>query len=137
MRQEELDAFNSNNIMRVGKYYDSVTRNYFANTHRYIEDVKYLHFFKSKEDIRFVQQMYKNYDTDYYICEFNIPALTAIRYRGKGTYDEGGYDCDRINVTEFAIPVSEIKAEYMVSRDLDQKHHAYIQSRKGDFKCNN
>ena len=79
--------------------------------------------------------MYRRYNEDYYICEFDIPILVAIKHVGKGVYNE--FDYNVVEVTEFAIPVSEIKVEYMVSRELDQEHRGYIQSRKGDFKCNN
>ncbi|MBE5735428.1 MAG: hypothetical protein E7361_03185 [Clostridiales bacterium] len=130
MTESELNAFNLNDLTNVGSVFDKTTGHKYANTHCYEEGVKYLHFFKNKSDIKFMRSMYKEVEKEFYICEFDVPVLTALKYRGKGIYDMGGYDTDRVYATEYAIPVFKLKPEYLVAHKFDNQH--YLQQRSKD-----
>ena len=94
-----------------------------VNTHNYNKDIKYLHFYKNPKHLRFARELHNKDYSDYYFCEFNIPAIHLIKHAGHGTYDTGGYDCDRIKVLEFALPVEKFNANYLKTYTLDKRHH--------------
>ncbi len=121
LTQAELDAFLAKDISIVGSEYDNSYRR--VNTHRYKDGVNYLHFYMHQKDIRCAKAMHRDDRQDYYTCQFNIPVMTLLRHRGHGIYDIGGYDCDIYRAVEFAIPVDEIKAEYLTDYEYDKIHH--------------
>ena len=114
--QKELEGYEKGDLSEVGvEYENSDFLN--INTHEYKEGVRYLHFFKHKEDIQFAEKLKReeieDREYEWYIGEFNIPLLTLLKNSGLGFYDGAGYDNDYIEAKEYAIPVQEMKADYL------------------------
>lgn len=80
-----------------------------ANTHKYQESVRYLHFFNKKDSIFY-------FDTceGYYVCTYDIPYLLLDNYCGTGFYlDRMKYHTFE-QVIEYAIPSNLIQFEYLL-----------------------
>ena len=109
-KKEEIEEIlNSKNYKKVGK---SFKINNKLNMHKYIENKKYLHFFKRKDSI-----LYLNTIKGYYICTYDIPYKLLEFTFGLGYY------LDKINfkiseqVEEYAIPSDYMLFEYLVKVD--------------------
>ena len=122
LTEEEFNKFKDGDLSEVGSFYDKQTFKG-KNTHRYKEKIRYLHFYKNKNDIEKVQKLHNKNIEDYYICTFDMPSILLIGYMGYGYYDGKGYDCDHEKVVEFAIPTDKIRCEYLISHEFDQTHH--------------
>lgn len=121
LTEEELNNILNNEIDKIG--YEYIANNFtIINSHKYKEGEKYLHFYKNKTDIKHAQRLHRKDPNDYYICEFTIPTLTAIKYRGYGLYEDSGWDNDTSKVIEYCIPSTQIKQEYLASYELDKNH---------------
>ena len=114
----------------IGRYYS----NFGCNEHKYENNKKYLHFFKTKSDL-----LYLRFLKGKYICEYDIPQNICEKYIGVGRY------CDYVNfaelvwIKEIAIPSDLLKFEYLqnvgrivknIDFDLMQKNpnlNGYIQ----------
>ena len=95
-KKEEIEhIFNDKNFKNVGKTFE-INKN--TNTHLYTADKKYIHFFKDKDSI-----FYLDTCADMYICTYCIPDSLLERHYGVGFY------LDRTNfrtlekVSEYAI----------------------------------
>ena len=120
LSQTELDNILSGNISEIGQEYSNEKYKK-INTHKYKENVKYLHFFKHKEDISKIKNAKFLPPNKYYICEFDIPILILLKGMGQGHYDGQGYSEPTKSVREYKIPNTAIKREYLkfYMRDKD------------------
>ncbi len=85
------------------------------NSHNYKENTKYLHFFKSKTDL-----LYLNTSKGMYICIYDIPTEILTKYHGFGKYNsyfEIACSDDKtinlVSVEEYAIPSNIIKFKHL------------------------
>lgn len=127
LSQIELDSILEGNIEQIGTEYDNdIFKN--INTHRYKKGIKYLHFYKNKQDIRHIQRINKATTRyDYYICEFDIPLLVIMQGRGYGKYNSGKRGKPLEQVVEFKMPAKKLRPDYLISYTLDENHHAKVE----------
>ena len=97
---------NNNEFENIGNYCRSSER----NSHRYNEDIKYLHFFKKQEDL-----LYLNTLTNRFICVYDIPDELLSRYHGYGKYRDYIRFVTLNEVEEFAIPSKFVKFDYLLT----------------------
>lgn len=117
LSHNELMAYLSGDTSCIGSYYDK-KRIGNVNTHLYRRNVRYLHFFKNKEDIVRAKALGRIDDTKKtYVCEFEIPFYLLIPAVGLGFYHGEAGDLDK--VLEFKVPVKYVKPEYLKSYTLD------------------
>lgn len=115
-RKNEIDRIlGSKNFEDVGDAFQNSDK----NTHNYIPNEKYMHFFKDKSGL-----LYLNTLKDRYICVYDIPNEILDKHSGKGKYLNfiafSFYD----EVTEYAIPSKLINFNYLKSiekiiKDID------------------
>lgn len=123
LSENELNYIQSDDVDNIGSTYnDGAFKR--VNTHKYREGVKYLHFYKNKEDIRHVQSSDFLPSGKYYICEFDIPFYILMFGYGQGYYGKYGR-CD-YSVTEFKIPSSLMKSKYLKNFELDKSRQSDI-----------
>ena len=94
----------------VGNYYDV---NLKLNTFKYDDSVKYLHFYDRYEDI-----LHSSVSKGRFICEYDIPEETLIKYSGIGFYLDYinfGY---LVDVKEYSIPTFELVFENLISYNV-------------------
>lgn len=115
LSEEELKHILKNENNQIGASYSSKLA---CNNHKYRFGVKYLHFFKHKDSIKYLKSQMK-FIRPYYICEFNIPLKVLSKGVGKGYYDVGGMDYITISQREFIVPANEMKKEWLVSYKQD------------------
>ena len=127
LSQNELDAFLSKDISSIGTEYHKNDGYQRVNNHRYKKGVKYLHFFKHKEDCRRIRTLHEEKRVEFYVAEFDIPITILALHMGSGRYDASGYATDIESVQEFAIPASKIKSRYLLSYTRDEAHHSAIE----------
>ena len=130
LSQPELDAILSNDTSSIGKDYERNDDYKRINSHRYKQGIKYLHFFKNKDDCRRIKSLHEGKPVEFYFAEFDIPFTVLIPHIGYGRYDARGYRVDIETVTEFAIPVSKFKPKYLTGYEIDQSHHAALEEVK-------
>ena len=115
LTEEEL-----NNIL--GDRCDNIGGKYYGmqNSFRYDKKSRYIHFFKNLSDIQYIRALKKwriergDYlPTDFYICEFNIPAIILMLSEGEGVYCVSDSQPNGIKVKEFAIKNSIFKSRWM------------------------
>lgn len=115
-REEEVkQILNSKSFENVGNY----CRNSERNSHNYNEDVRYLHFFKNKSDL-----LYLNTLANRFICVYDIPKELLSSYYGHGKYRDYIRFVTLNKVEEFAIPAASIRFDYLNSiikiiKDID------------------
>jgi len=107
-KDEALEILNSQSLNNVGSYCGNSER----NTHDYDESIKYLHFFKNKSDL-----LYLNTLKERYICTYSIPEFVLRNYFGHGWYRSYINFATLNNVEEYAIPSTKVKFEYLQSID--------------------
>ena len=122
MEEGELNNLKEGKLDQVGYLCDKDTSDQLSNSHKYLEGERYLHFFKNKKDVDYARDLYRNKNGKYYVCEFDLSPLTLLKHVGWGLYEVPGYDCDGVKVTEFAIPSTEIKTEFLINSELDAIH---------------
>ena len=115
LSDEELKHILKNENNQIGASYSSKLA---CNNHKYRSGVKYLHFFKHKDSIKYLKSQMK-FIRPYYICEFKIPLKVLSKGVGKGYYDVGGMDYITISQREFIVPANEMKKEWLVSYKQD------------------
>ena len=119
---EIREILKSRKFKKVGK---SFKINANANTHKYIEGIKYLHFFDKKDSI-----FYFDTASGCYICTYDIPCELLDITRGIGIY------LDRIKfhtfeqVCEYAIPNNYLSFNYLmkieeITEDMDFDDYLY------------
>ncbi len=78
------------------------------NTHQYIQDENYIHFFENLTSI-----LYLNTSEGKVICEYDIPEDILNQTIGTGDYLDYIYYKDLDTVTEYAIESNKVKFEYL------------------------
>ena len=115
-REEEIQQIlDKKSFENVGNYCTSGKK----NSHTYDETKKYLHFFKKKSDL-----LYLNTLKDRFICVYNIPETVLLKHFGYGKYLDYIQFETLNDVEEFAIPCENIQFDYLESinkiiKDID------------------
>ena len=109
MSKEELDLFIIGDMKKIGKSFLKEFK--LSNNHKYKENEKYIHMFRSLKDMEYVQ-----FGRDFeYIAIFNIPMIVLMSSRGKGLYKKFSKGKLKYKyVREFAIEAQKIKSEYFL-----------------------
>ena len=119
LTREELFYIQEGMVDKLGREWYEKRNKY--NNHKYKKWVKYMHFFKSADSIKYYKQyliMAKHDITNYCICEFDIPLIYLIGHKGKGEYyDLHGFDCSMH--VEYAIDASKFQKEWLVAYYFD------------------
>jgi len=119
LSEYELKYIQSDDVDNIGSTYnDDVYKR--INTHRYKEGVKYLHFYKNKEDISYIKKCDYLPSGRYYICEFDIPFYILFTGYGKGFY--GSFGKIDYTATEYKVPSHLMKSKYLKSYKLDEEY---------------
>lgn len=79
------------------------------NTHFYEPEKKYIHFFKNKGDI-----FYLDVKQDMFICTYDVPSYLLQRYSGIGFYYDRYNFRNLEHVTEYAIENEYIDFNYLI-----------------------
>jgi len=114
-RAEVQQILDNQSFDNVGNYCCNSER----NSHKYNESIRYLHFFKNKSDL-----LYLNTLVGRFICIYDIPEHLLSEYGGYGKYRDYFKFVKLINVEEFAIPSQYIKFDFLenvfeIIRDID------------------
>lgn len=112
--QEELEMMRENSPS-LGREFPVKLH---CNDFLYQDGVKYLHFYKHKEDIRHIKEIYKGNSKTYYICTFKAPFKELLFKGGRGYYQEK--DGKVAFVKEFAIPVKEFDSKWIQQVEEDR-----------------
>ena len=108
--KKEIDIIlNDKSFENVGKV---CKKNSNVNTHSYIDNKKYLHFFKDKDSI-----FYLNTSKDMCICIYDVPKDLLEESEGKGCYFDNFNFRDKCIITEYAIETSSIYFNYLLKID--------------------
>lgn len=130
MSHYELNAILSDNISSIGTEYPVNEEYGRINNHHYKSGIKYLHFFKHKDDCKKVRFISDSKDVDFYIAEFNISITLLIQHMGYGKYGRQCYDGSVEKTIEFAIPTSKFKSKYIRSYVRDEINHRSLEEKK-------
>lgn len=112
--KEEVERVLCGDLSSVGTVYQKID----CNTHKYKDNIKYLHFFKKITGIDDVKKLRDNNKT-YYICEYDIPLIVLLIGRGTGYYDTRGYENDVKTQVEYIVPVETIKPQWLKKYIID------------------
>jgi len=111
---DELTAIINRNLSQVGsvnlisKYSD---RN---NNHKYLDDVRYLHFYFAEKEIqRITTASFLDKKTKYYVCEFEIPFYHIFNNIGLGYYASKKENKYADYVFEVALPIYKMRTRYL------------------------
>lgn len=93
LSEKELIAIQNGNMENIGSIFTKQQ----SNGHHYSPNKKYLHFFRKLEDIEYIQQVHKDFNQKFYICEFNIPLRYWFLHYSHGIYHaKSGYEIDSV-----------------------------------------
>lgn len=120
---EEYEKIINNQVEKLGNIFYGKE---LANNFRYKKDERYMHFFKHKESMKEMQQLYYKDGKDYYFCCFDIPFRVLVHGIGTGCYTASGYDVDCEYHREFIVPVKKFKAEWLKVAEFDKHKHNLI-----------
>lgn len=120
---DELNNIINGNVDCIGAYFKRATP---VNTHHYMEDEKYLHFFKYKQSMDEIRSLYRLYKKPFYFCEFEVPKLVLFFAAGKGYYQSHGYKDFENAVTEYAVRVANFKPKWLKSYVLDKNRNSIM-----------
>lgn len=110
-KKDEFDCIiNGTCLDDLGSYYNFDTSK--LNTHRYVENEYYLHFFKDVGSIIFLGELKDNY-----LCYYDIPDDMLDLYKGLGFYNQPGVIYRKFNLDEYAIPSRLLSTEYIIGID--------------------
>lgn len=130
LEKKELENILADNLEDIGsEYINEKFKD--VNTHRYKKGIKYLHFFRHKEDIEYLIKSNFLPSGEYYICEFNIPAIYLITGFGRGLYEGSGYDTPNHIAHEFKLPAKLLQKDFLISYEIHPeslKWKNYIES---------
>ena len=106
-KEPEMESLlNTKSFTNVGKNFKINSK---MNNHNYKEEKKYLHFFKFKNDI-----FYLNLAKNYFLCTYDIPDDILKEKHGIGLYLDLFKFNNLIEVEEYAIETDLLKIEYLV-----------------------
>lgn len=122
-KEEEVnEILKSKKFKNVGKCFKINNK---MNTHKYIENRRYLHFFDQIVNLF-------HFDTceEYYICTYDIPKELLDKYRGMGYYLDSFNLKTYEQVVEYAIPSNYISFDYLlkiqeIREDMDVDDYLY------------
>ena len=107
-RQDEIKKIlTQKSFADVGQIYQN---NHELNSHNYRANVKYLHFFKNKIDL-----LYLNTTAGRFICTYDIPEKLLNESAGQGKYKDYIAFKTLCQVDEYAIPVNNLKYEHLLA----------------------
>ena len=92
------------------------------NTHKYQPNTKYLHFFKNHDSMKMMSYLYRNIDTPFYFCTFEIPFHVLALHGGNGYYPASGYD----NITvlkEYCVSVDKFNPTWLKDHEPDTERN--------------
>lgn len=123
LSEDELNNIINGNVGCIGAYFKRDTP---VNTHQYMEDEKYLHFFKYKQSMDEIRSLYRSYKKPFYFCEFEVPKLVLFFAAGKGYYLNHGYKDFENAVKEYAVRVVNFKPSWLKSFVLDKNRNGIM-----------
>lgn len=108
---DELDDLIKGNFEGLGKEYSrEIMKD--TNTHMYHDGVKYLHFFERIESIMYLRRV-----NGFYLCYYDIPEDLLDKGKGEGYYVKLDTMDRLVNVSEFAIPTSDLSMNNLIKID--------------------
>ncbi len=122
--EKEIEyILNNCTLQGLGNFFENDNK---RNTHKYIENKRYIHSFDNIINVLFLNPPKENY-----ICVYDIPDDITNDNKKTGYYLDFinfNYKC---NVVEYAINSEKIKYEYLdkiyfVSDDLDFDYYPYV-----------
>jgi len=119
LSEEELNYIKANEIDKIGSIYNDPEYKR-VSTHKYKQDVKYIHFYFSEKEISRIRSLGFQGRNVCYVCEFEIPFYVIFPYIGIGKYDGHGYKTYLDTVYEVALPAKKMKAKYLKSYTKDE-----------------
>lgn len=105
---EVEQILNNESFNEVGNF----CRNSERNSHNYDESIKYLHFFKQKTDL-----LYLNTLSGRFICTYDIPEELLSKHYGVGSYRDYIRFVYLNQVEEYAIPSRLLNFDYIQTID--------------------
>ncbi len=127
--KEELDKIiNGIPFYEIGRICTNDSK---LNSHEYKPNIKYLHFYKDYGSI-----FYLTTTKDYYICTYDIPDEILAEYEGYGRYLDRVFMRKEEQVEEYAIPSSQIDANYLQKIDRILDYVDFEDYLYGDYKDN-
>ena len=110
-KKDEFDCIiNGTCLDDLGSYYNFDTSK--LNTHRYVENEYYLHFFKDVGSVIFLGELKDNY-----LCYYDLPEDLLEKYKGIGYYQEPSLWMNTSKLEEYAIPSRLLYREFIVGID--------------------
>lgn len=119
--KNELNKILNGEVSTLGSYFSSQKTKF--NSHHYKDDEKYIHFYKDITGMLEIREIYRNRAEKFYFCAFEIPFTKLIFHKGKGYYSPHGYDIQIETQTEFALPISDFKTEWLSGFVADSQKH--------------
>ena len=113
MTERELNNILAENYAEIGSCYNNKSYKG-SNNHHYKKNIKYLHFFKYKSSLSYMEQ-YLRKSYQYYVCCFDIPYSVLIKGLGKGNYELPGMDYLTISQREYIVPSLSMKKQWLIS----------------------
>lgn len=108
---DELDNLIKGRFEELGKEYNrEIMKD--TNTHMYHDGVKYLHFFERLESIMYLRRV-----SGFYLCYYDIPEDLLDKGKGEGYYVKLDTMDRLVNVSEFAIPTSDLSMNNLIKID--------------------
>lgn len=105
--EEYYQLLHDKNFSNIGYYFNN-DETKTINTHKYNEDIKYLHFFKNLN----TSISYLNIEKGMYICKYDIPEDILKEAKGLGYYIDM-YNYNHNEVIEYAIESNKLKFDYL------------------------
>lgn len=103
--QEIESILNNRNFDSAGQKFEIDPK---KNTHKYLQDIEYLHFFKKP-----ISLLYLSLLKGKYICVYNIPDSILQQHEGTGLYLDYIFFRNLHELTEYAVPTSKLKFSYI------------------------
>ena len=123
LSEKELIAIQNGDVNNIGGFFHMGS----SNGHRYNANTRYLHFFRKREDIEFIQDIHRGYKNKFYICEFDIPLrYWFLRYSFGVYYARSGYELD--SAGELCLPAKLLKKEWLKSVEEDNEHNKRLET---------
>ena len=99
--KNEIDSiFRNKSFISVGNKFEIDPQ---KNTHQYLQDTEYMHFFKNPIGLLYLTLLKGNY-----ICVYDIPESILKQYEGKGKYLDFIFFRSLHEQIEYAIPSNEL-----------------------------
>lgn len=107
-RVEVATILETENLSLIGRNFKNESK----NNHNYLQEKRYVHFFKDEVSILYLSSRIKRY-----LCTYDIPEEILKKYEGIGYYMDHINFRNQEKVVEYAVPSDEIKFEYLLSID--------------------